>query len=344
MYLRTDSSAARNTIFKISRPNFMPKRLCLILDLNGTLLYRSTQKLPNLQHDLRVNGKYIYFRPHLFEFFEFLAEHRDTIELGIWTSMTPKNAYEIVSHLWKRVFLPSENATEGSPSTTLKGSKFPLYDKDACQWREPFLTDEGFLEDTLDTQLVQLYHSFIGQPLKNKTPVSIRFLFTQENCLSRRKDPLLDAACFREFKPVMFKHLPILWNQSTGPLSGKEVEKSYGKATILAGGKFALKDDASFTANAFKFPKLRSSPVIFPQSRILLLEDSYYKFLATPQNGLVIPEYCPADHVNSSTPLLSGNVMPACFPIENVLVDLMHKLRQYLQSDLAVADLLKGGE
>lgn len=37
----------------------------IVFDIDGTLLYRNSRKLPNQQHDATVNGRYIYFRPYL---------------------------------------------------------------------------------------------------------------------------------------------------------------------------------------------------------------------------------------------------------------------------------------
>lgn len=325
----------------------MPIRLCLILDLNGTLIYRSVRPLKNIQYDIKVNGKYIYFRPHLVEFFDFLAAHRDSIELGIWTSMTAQNAYEIVSHLWKKIFLPQECCGSGLTRSLTRST----WTADQCDWGgKPFLTDEGFLEDTKDKQLRQLYQYFI-YPLQNKTPIPIHFLFTQQMCLTRRKNTTLDAPDFREFKPVMFKHLPLLWN--TQKISDSEVERIYGRAVVTKGGNYSTESAGNFKAQAFTFPKLSQLPSAFLQEQVLLLEDSHYKFLAAPYNGLVIPEYCPhIDEESAKGSLLLGSTReiqdslsnPLKFPQENnnnTLKDLVEKLESFLNSDLSIVELLQ---
>jgi hypothetical protein len=317
----------------------MPSRLCLVLDLNGTLIYRSAEKLVHLRHDIKVNGKYIYFRPHMLEFFEFLAENRDHVELGIWTSMTPKNAYEIVSHLWRKVFLPKETQNDAKGGQTHDASK-TRWSASSCQWRGPFVTDGGLLAETKETEIDALYEDFIG-PIDNKTPIPIRFLFTQDTCLSRRKHSLLDDKDFRDFKPVMFKHLPLLWNRTR--LSSSEVERVYGKAVITAGGNYQLDEKASFRAEAFRFPKMSHIPMAFAQENVLLLEDSHYKFLAAPLNGLVIPEYVPngrAPHP-SSRPVPMHGEGPHPAASESVLLDLIRKLEYFIGSEASVMDLLE---
>jgi NLI interacting factor-like phosphatase len=312
----------------------MPRKLCLILDLNGTLVYRTAKRLSKdaslinnsssrngegldgpLQGGIAVNGKYVYFRPHLRIFFQFLAKHQDQVELGIWTSMTPKNAYEIVFHLWQTVCPPSSSA-----------AKTP--------WPMPFMTDEGLIHETKDAELLSLYNKFI-QKIQHQTPVPIRFLFTQHNCLCRDKIAADDPA-FNPYKPIMFKHLPVFWEEV--PLSVPKILQVYGNAVVRPHGQFVILPPASSgappltTEKQFKLPKLLKSPITFPQSDVLLLEDSSYKFLAAPANGLVISEFDPRS---------SASAAKDQQPQDDILQRLIAKIQEYLASPQDITSLDK---
>ena len=46
----------------------------IVFDIDGTLIYRNSRKLPRKKYDATVNGRYIYYRPHLDLLAEFIRE------------------------------------------------------------------------------------------------------------------------------------------------------------------------------------------------------------------------------------------------------------------------------
>lgn len=280
----------------------MRDKLCLILDLNGTLLQRSkkpfshssslttTSLLPSLRsnHEFKVNGSFVYLRPHLATFMNFLAEHSDKIMLGIWTSMTEENALEICSGIWNHVF-PMD-------------SKAPV--KEGC-WDAGILLSDGIViapneegKEGDPNPAASLADLTLRPLMARKAPLPISFLLTQNQCIKRKKCRKSDAdPNFREFKPVMFKHLPMLWKLGSIPAEDlkAEVLAFYSRVTIKPQGRFHVHEAAVFQDHELEYPVSWTAPsVLLPgihQENVLLVEDSKYKFAATPENGIILPEY-----------------------------------------------------
>ena len=68
-----------------------------ILDLNGTLLETRREPIPYVIHNGMARVKYIYHRPYLMEFMEFLLNN---FHVGIWTSNIAENAMAIVKSVF----------------------------------------------------------------------------------------------------------------------------------------------------------------------------------------------------------------------------------------------------
>jgi TFIIF-interacting CTD phosphatase-like protein len=76
--------------------------LLVILDLNGTLAETSFNKINSadgIQPDIKARTKYVYFRPHMKEFIEWLFSQED-IQVGVWTSCIKENAMPLVQGIF----------------------------------------------------------------------------------------------------------------------------------------------------------------------------------------------------------------------------------------------------
>jgi len=82
--------------------NLMNKNL-IVIDLNGLLMQRSFTPLEpskngyKIEHDAKVGNFYVYNRPYMKEFIDFLHEN---FTVGVWSSATEYNARMLVRHLW----------------------------------------------------------------------------------------------------------------------------------------------------------------------------------------------------------------------------------------------------
>lgn len=74
--------------------------MLVILDINGTLADSTFKKREGCKEDYRLRSKYIYKRPHLNEFLDYLFSLKD-VQVGIWTSCVKDNATAIVDVLFK---------------------------------------------------------------------------------------------------------------------------------------------------------------------------------------------------------------------------------------------------
>lgn len=68
----------------------------VVLDLNGVLLDSTHQKRLGVAEDARARFKYVYFRPGLKEFLDWLFA-LPGVDVGIWTSNKRENADAIVN-------------------------------------------------------------------------------------------------------------------------------------------------------------------------------------------------------------------------------------------------------
>ena len=69
------------------------RKTLLVFDLNGTLLHSTYQQHQGLIHDGLARNKYVYFRPYMREFFDFVFENFD---VAVWTSHIRPNASALV--------------------------------------------------------------------------------------------------------------------------------------------------------------------------------------------------------------------------------------------------------
>lgn len=67
------------------------KRYLFVLDLNGTIVDSTHKKRAGVPHDTKVRFKFVYFRPHMKQFLDFLL---DNFSVAIWTSNAQENAVE----------------------------------------------------------------------------------------------------------------------------------------------------------------------------------------------------------------------------------------------------------
>lgn len=80
----------------------MMNELLIILDLNGTILDSTHRQRKGCKYDLKARTKYVYFRPGMKEFIEFLKTN-SRFRVAVWTSCIPQNAKAIVEHIFKDV-------------------------------------------------------------------------------------------------------------------------------------------------------------------------------------------------------------------------------------------------
>ena len=72
-------------------PSLSSTKILLLLDMNGTLIYRSKTALDSTYTHFS-NGAYYFHRPHVDKFLKFLLSHQHWIDIAFYTSMTTKNA------------------------------------------------------------------------------------------------------------------------------------------------------------------------------------------------------------------------------------------------------------
>jgi NLI interacting factor-like phosphatase len=80
-----------------------PKKLLILLDMNGTIIYRSAIPVPisNRKPDFEFNHKKYYIRENVFCLFNWLADAVDYIDFALYTSMRRQNAVPCLSYLFK---------------------------------------------------------------------------------------------------------------------------------------------------------------------------------------------------------------------------------------------------
>jgi hypothetical protein len=78
----------------------MTTQLLVILDLNGTLADIKNKPYSGIKPDFVIHSKFVYKRPYLDEFLEFLFS-TDRLQIGVWTSCIPKNAKAISDRVFK---------------------------------------------------------------------------------------------------------------------------------------------------------------------------------------------------------------------------------------------------
>jgi hypothetical protein len=78
----------------------LPKRkLLVLLDMNGTLLLRSKNKLAGKVHDVKVLGNYCYFRNGAREFCHWLTSMNADIDICFYTSMKAASGVPLATQL-----------------------------------------------------------------------------------------------------------------------------------------------------------------------------------------------------------------------------------------------------
>jgi len=91
---------AKNNDFK---PENCENKNLIVIDLNGLLMQRSFSPLGTstsgfrIDQDAKVGNFYVYNRPHMKDFLDFLHEN---FTVGVWSSATEYNARMLVRHLW----------------------------------------------------------------------------------------------------------------------------------------------------------------------------------------------------------------------------------------------------
>jgi len=65
----------------------------VVLDLNGTIIHCRSTPLVSLRYDARVNRRYVYLRPGLYDFLNWLFTH---VHVAVWTSAMEHNARALV--------------------------------------------------------------------------------------------------------------------------------------------------------------------------------------------------------------------------------------------------------
>ena len=94
-------------IDELAKSDFKPEncenRNLVVIDLNGFLMQRSFSPLGasssgfRIEQDAKVGNFFVYNRPHMKEFLDFLHEN---FTVGVWSSATEYNARMLVRHLW----------------------------------------------------------------------------------------------------------------------------------------------------------------------------------------------------------------------------------------------------
>lgn len=73
----------------------LPKKILILFDMNGTLLYRSKTLLDTrIQHAFVYNQQYYYYRPYAQNLITWLIEeYSHLVNIAFYTSMSYKNAH-----------------------------------------------------------------------------------------------------------------------------------------------------------------------------------------------------------------------------------------------------------
>lgn len=99
--------------------------MLVILDINGTLADSTFKKREGCKEDYRLRSKYIYKRPHLDTFLDYLFSLEDC-QVGVWTSCVKENAKAIVDVLFKDcklAFVLSRDSCDPVPGPGFKTVK-----------------------------------------------------------------------------------------------------------------------------------------------------------------------------------------------------------------------------
>lgn len=106
-----------------------PNTKLLILDLNGTLLYRRRHSGRDRNMDMRRSSQKPLLRPHLAEFMDYIFRH---FKIMFWSSATPRNVHAMISAattdsqrtqivtIWDRQSLGLSSSAYRSKSITFK--------------------------------------------------------------------------------------------------------------------------------------------------------------------------------------------------------------------------------
>lgn len=79
----------------------LTKKLLVILDFNGTVLDSTHQKRPGVFYDVKARHKFVYFRPGMHDFLNWLTNLPE-VDVGIWTSNIRENALVLCSLAFKK--------------------------------------------------------------------------------------------------------------------------------------------------------------------------------------------------------------------------------------------------
>jgi NLI interacting factor-like phosphatase len=305
-------------------------KLFIVLDINGTLLDRkrgTNQFFVNqgFRHaDFSHDQRPCWCRPYLYEFLDYLFTH---FSIGIWTSMTPHNAYSLVGKIFQHrlnldtvvlddgfysgKLIPSTMNPPLLQNTLFFGNRLFPSEKEAytypycsskpvCDWLNPasvYSRNEACCRANLIKYIGECKRNLVDVENKGKThcEYSLKLLWTQRRCIIRQTT-VLDHATFQRSKPVMIKHLSLLWN---GDLEGCSEQDDKENKNVIERLK-CLSIGACKTAHIrTKVPSVKIDHIPFfptlnmsysPQNT-LLIDDSEYKFGLNLSNGLAIPEY-----------------------------------------------------
>ena len=72
------------------------RRLLVVLDLNGVLLDSTHRARAHVKHDCKARFKYVYFRPGMKDFLDWLFSMPGQVCVGVWTSNIRPNALVLV--------------------------------------------------------------------------------------------------------------------------------------------------------------------------------------------------------------------------------------------------------
>ena len=78
----------------------LQQKWLIVLDLNGTLVETSYRRVPSQYYQSRARHKFVYHRPFLQHFLDFLFHHPRVGAVAVWTSCVRENAEAIVENLF----------------------------------------------------------------------------------------------------------------------------------------------------------------------------------------------------------------------------------------------------
>lgn len=268
-------------------------RLLLLLDLNGVLFYRPSKPcdsivLNNLGSQL-VNSRLV-LRPWVTEFLSFCFKHFD---VGIWTSLTVRNAYPLVARILgpnvdiSHPKLILDDGIIASSCILPKITNIKELDRLANKITDIMDVEE---REMLLAQISILRHRILGSTSSQDLAFGkLSLLWTQKRCSIVKNGKSFNM---KRDRPFMLKNLSFLWKHPKKySIPIQQIVENIIVNTEDDTYHFSEKKVRDYNESSVNIPSKIDIPGKFDALHTLLIDDSSYKFSQTPLNGIVIPSF-----------------------------------------------------